>query len=123
MFLSRLCKLKIGLIVLVPYAVLAFGSGLLHNHGAEDENCSVGSALCSCVRGSGIARLSATPSCSHHERGECPACSFARANQSGSHIAFTLGHTTTVSNLAIPECFPCRGGATRLPVSRGPPLG
>jgi hypothetical protein len=122
-FLSRLCKLKIALTILVPYALLAVGSGFLHDHCGGNEHRSVTPAFGCCTHWSGNARLSAFPSGSHREQGECPACSFARSGQSGSHIAFAIGHVATVSNLVIPECFPYRGGDTRLPLSRGPPLG
>lgn len=121
MFLSRLCKLKIVSLALLPYLVLAIGSELLHNHDCDDQ---LGTpeywTVLYCQHTSlSLASVRATSDQGHNG---CPACSWSKTSISGSPVVITSNHTSTVSNFTTSESFIRSTGSNRLASSRAPPL-
>ena len=87
MCLNRLTKLKIALAILVPYALLAVGSGFTHNH---DGNALVAQrSIAPASHGFGHA-ISSCVLAAHGDRDDCPACSWAKANVSARHRRHTV---------------------------------
>jgi hypothetical protein len=122
MLFSRLCKLKIVLVALLPYLAFAIGSEFLHNDGRENQVCPAASAEVQSSGERGSVNLTSPHSASGHKHSDCPACSWARNNLSAPHIAPAVEHTAAVSGVVVHQCFPHGTGDVRLPSARAPPL-
>lgn len=112
MLMDRSAKLKIVLAVL-PYLVLALGSGFLHNHGFEaGPLCAVSHAGLA-----GVPEFSGT----HTDRHDCPACSWAKSDLSVPLTASAVVRVCAVDSVTDSTSAFLVSGNFRLASSRAPP--
>jgi len=117
MLLTRLGKLKIVSAILLPYLVLALGSGFLHNHGPE------GSASCAVAHVNGhpgiVCGSELSDANSRHR--DCPACSWEKSNLSVPLLSSVVECVCAVTGVSNSPLTPGGAGSVRLAASRAPP--